>query len=413
MSVVGITIADFAKSAIVVRVARPWRECWLCLLLLLGSSLFGAERIEGQFRPEEFFESIEKLVEKVPEKGSFEADFEERTVCLVFEPWEIAQPRFRKVFKAPRIPQTLFFKTMGYNATDKTLEVPCVIFQAREAKSAYQRAMPLLLKLGMKESDGWKAIRQFRRRELRIELTVAVGGVRWEYQGQRERFFLRFSDPRAKLYRLREAWLSPPVTLTHDESISPNAVQEREDVAEEFEQKPRRVQLHLKTAEFQSLNLFADWEPGHQGWYARDFLDNYGHNHLIAVLHRGQEGSRMWTALPESLPPGEYQVFLKPNYTRQRVRENTVRVTLNDATHEFRWHYVRGLGSRGWVCAPVFITRKAGKLLEIEGVQVGGGGLGGIPEPPVWTILLREAFVTDDLDLRSPAELLEPEEESE
>ena len=376
-------------------------------LLLLPFSLHAQQRVEGQFLPEDFFHSVEKLIEKAPEKGSIEVAFDKRTETFLFEPWEIAQPRFRRVYKAPRIPQTLFFKTMGYDAREQRLEVPCTIYRAKEAKSAYQRAMPIFLQLKMNEADGWKAIRQFRRRELRIELTVSMDGVRWEYKDSRELFLLRLSEPKARLFFLKTPWLEPTVQVSHAEAIGPQAAQEREDIAKEFAEEKPRTHLLLKAADFKSLNLFADWQPEQKGWYARDFLDTYGHDHRIATLHKGREGAVMWTSLPQSLPAGDWQAFIRPGYTRQRVREHILKLTLNDQTHEFRWHDTKTLDTGGWIPAPVFATKKKGRLLKIQGLQVGGGGLGGVPEPPCWAIILNDIFITDDLSLRTPVEFLE------
>ena len=387
-------------------------QAHLLIAIQIFASLASGERIEGQFLPEEFFHAIEAKVEKDPQKTAIEVRFDKRTDTFLFEPWDIAQPRFNRVYKADRIPQTLFFKTMGYNARDGQLEVPCIIYRAREIKSAHQRAMPVMLKLKMKESDGWEAIRQFERRELRIELTVTIDGVRWELRDQRQTFLLSLAAPKARLYRLKSPWLDPPAQVGHAVSIGPEAAQEKEDIAGEFAEEKQKTHLLLKAAEFQSLKLFADWQPDEKGWYARDFLDTYGNDHQIAVFHKGREGAVMWTALPQSLPAGDYQVFLLPGYTRQRVREHILKVTLNDQSHEFRWHTTSPLDTGGWIPAPVFATRKGGRLLKIQGLQVGGGGLGGIPEPPSWATILSKIFITDDLEMKTPQSFLEPEEDS-
>jgi hypothetical protein len=385
----------------------------LRLLVLLALPAGAEERVEGQFLPEEFFQSVEKVVPAAPDKATAQVTFAKRAVTFLFEPWEIAQPRFRHGFKAPYTPQTLFFKTVGYDPKEQRLEVPCTVFEARESQGGRHRAMPLFLKLKMEESDGWKAIQQFKRRELRIELAASIDGVQLEYRGPRRVFLLHFLASKARLLCLKTPWLEPAVEVSHDESISPGALQEKEDVGKEFAEPTPKTRLMLKVADFASLKLFADWHPEQKGWYARDFLDTYGHDHKMAVMHRGREGAEMWTSLPQSLPPGDWQVFVQPGYTRQRVREHIVKVTLNDQTHEFRWQLTRGLDSGGWIPAPVFSTRKAGRLLKIEGIQVGGGGLGGVPEPPSWAILLDSAFITDDLEMRTPAELSKDEEKEE
>ena len=380
------------------------------LILLLVPWAIAEERIEGQFLPEDFFYSIEKQIEKNPQKGMVELKLKERTVSLIFEPWEIAQPRFRKVFKAPRIPQTLFFKTMGYDRTSGVLEVPCVIFRASEAKGGQQRSMGMMLKLKLAEKDAWEAIRRFRRRELRVELTATIGGVRWEFRAGHEVFLLKFGRPSAKLKLLNKPWLSAPVTLTYESGISPNAQQERAEVAREFEENESKVALRFRASEFDSLKWYADWETGHRGWYAREFLDPRGDNYPIAVLHKGKEGAVMSTRLAEELPPGEYQIFIRPLKIRQRVRENILVVSLNGKAHEFRWHAVSPLDSKGWIPAPIFATDRKGGTLTVKGIQVGGGGVGGVPEPPGWTILLDEFYITDNLDIRSPSEILDIEE---
>lgn len=379
-------------------------------LLLPVAAIGEVQVVNAPWLAENFFLEMEKRVEKAPEKGAVEVTFAPRTVNFLFEPWELAQPRFGKVFKATFIPETLFFKTIGYDQRNGRLEIPCMICRIRMTKSGHRRSMPVIMvEIRVKDAQAREAIRLFQRRELRVLLEVSVSGLKWEFHPEGETFLLKFSRPRAGLLQLSKAWISGDAVVSYQQALSPRAVFETQDVGREFSEKKKPLQLLLKAAGFAGLKLYADWELDERGWYARDYLDTYGNNSTVAVLHKGREGAEMWTALPQQLPPGTYQVFLRPGYTRQRVREHIVKVSLNDASREFRWHQTRGIDSRGWIPAPFFETRREGGLIKIKALQVGGGGLGGVPEPPAWATLIHEVFITDDLRMRSPAEVLDVE----
>lgn len=257
------------------------------------------------------------------------------------------------------------------------LEVPCVIYSSKALGVQRRAIMLLMLKVRVNTENGLKALRLFRRRELKVRLTTGIDGVRWVYKDGWERFLLHLARPRAELLRVQERWLEREVEVSYSGSLSP--------LAELYTHPPtmeerRRIQLEISAADFESLVLYARWEPNIKGWYAKEFLNLNGPTETVAVLHRGNEGAVMWTALPCTLPPDEYQVFLKPHYIRQRVKENILRVTLNGTTQEFQWHQTRGLSGGGWVPAPVFVAHRPGRLLKVRGLQVGGSRMDNPPE---------------------------------
>lgn len=154
------------------------------------------------------------------------------------------------------------------------------------------------------------------------------------------------------------------------------------------------LELKVEFEDLPGARYFLDWEPDYPAWYTREFNTASGRG--VAVCQE-KTADKVWkTRLPQSLPPGRYNLLIYAERMRHRIDQNVLRVTLNDCTRDMVW-----LGTGGWFLGPVFETRSAGDRLVFEAVQLGSVGLNHHPNYlHQRVILLDRLFITTDLNLK-------------
>jgi len=158
----------------------------------------------------------------------------------------------------------------------------------------------------------------------------------------------------------------------------------------------------MEGEDFDGILVYADWELGQSGWYARMIGQSQAalpYSGGAAVLcHSIAKGKTLIKALADPLPPGRYEIEIDASYHRTRIDDNIVSIRLGDVSHAFSWflppNFFPDPGSEsGVVRGPVFVLDTPARELAITPLQFGGGCLSEIPAFPERFIMIDRVVV--------------------